>query len=175
MKLFDIVAGKVIIHPDSLGIPCFKKIWDTYKDKDLATSYITYIVLKNKYDSPYVKSMDAKDIEPRLKKELFNNENYNLPVEVLQAEQDYIGFNNTLVLQLLTNSRLKLQSISKYYKESLNDELDEKKVQLILAGIEKLGNSIKSLDTLEASVKAEEMNNNKVRGGAEINTFEIPK
>ena len=25
MKLFDIIGGKVVIHSDALGIPCFKK------------------------------------------------------------------------------------------------------------------------------------------------------
>ena len=58
MKLADIVAGKVVIHNDMLVIPAFKKIWDADNPtKELATKYISYIVLKNKYDSPYVKSM----------------------------------------------------------------------------------------------------------------------
>lgn len=47
MKLFDILAGKVVIHNDALGIPAFKKVWDADKaDKEMATKYITYIVLK---------------------------------------------------------------------------------------------------------------------------------
>ena len=52
MKLFDILAGKVVIHNDALGIPAFKKVWDADKaDKEMDTKYISYIVLKNKYDS----------------------------------------------------------------------------------------------------------------------------
>ena len=48
MKLFDIVGGKVVIHSDALGIPCFKKVWDADKaDKEHATKVISYIVLKN--------------------------------------------------------------------------------------------------------------------------------
>lgn len=176
MKLFDIVAGKVLIHNDALGIPAFKKVWDTDKaDKELATKYISYIVLKNKYDSPYVQSMDSEDIEPRLKKELFGKADFKLPKEVIEAEQAYIGFNNTLTLQLLRNARKKLESISKYYTESLDDLLDEKKVKDILAGMSSLGNTIKSLDLLEASVRAEELTNSKVRGGGELNPFELVK
>ena len=92
MKLFDIVAGKCVIHPDALAIPAFKKIWDADKaDKELATKYISYIVFKNKYDSPYVKSMNASDIEPRLKKEIFNDEKIKLPLEVIEAENQYKG------------------------------------------------------------------------------------
>ena len=36
-----------------------------------------------------------------------------------------------------------------------------------------LGNTIKSLDLLEISVKNEEINNNRIRGGGELNPFEI--
>ena len=77
MKLFDILGGKVIIHNDTLGIPCFKKLWDADKaDKETATKQISYIVLKNKYDSPYVQSMSPEEIGPRLRKELFGDANY---------------------------------------------------------------------------------------------------
>lgn len=31
MRLFDIKGGKIIIHPDALGIPCFKRVWDADK------------------------------------------------------------------------------------------------------------------------------------------------
>ena len=58
MNLADIVGGQVVIHPDMLAIPDFKKVWDAFKDKDLATKYLWYIVLKNKYDSPYVETME---------------------------------------------------------------------------------------------------------------------
>ena len=77
MKLFDIVGGKVVIHSDALGIPCFKKVWDADKaDKEHATKVISYIVLKNKWNSPYVLSMDPDSIESKLKEELFDDVNY---------------------------------------------------------------------------------------------------
>lgn len=174
MRLFDIVAGNVVIHTDTLGLPPFKKIWDSCKNKDLATKYISYIVLKNKYDSPYVKSLNKEDLEPTLKQQLFNNSNAKLPEEVLAAEQEYLNFNNTLTLRLLKNARMKLESISKYYQESLTEQLDEKKVKTILSGISTLGETIKSLDILEASVRAEEASTDKVKGGVEINEFELP-
>ena len=174
MKLADIVAGKVVIHNDMLVIPAFKKIWDADNPtKELATKYISYIVLKNKYDSTYVKSMNEEDIEPRLKKEIFGKSDIKLPKEVIEAEQAYINFANTLTLQLLKNAKKKLESISKYYLNSLDEELDEKKVKDILSGMGSLGNTIKSLDLLEISVKNEEINNNRIRGGGELNPFEI--
>ena len=81
MKLFDIVGGKVVIHPDALGIPCFRNIWDNNKDKDYVRNIISYIVLKNKYDSPYVQSMDADEAEKKLKTELFHDPEYKLTAD----------------------------------------------------------------------------------------------
>ena len=116
MKLFDIQGGKVIIHSDALGIPCFKRVWDTDKpDKEHATKVISYIVLMNKWDSPYVQSMDEDSRELKLKKEIFNDENYKLTSEELICEEEYKNLLNTRALQMLNNMRLKLDSVSKYY------------------------------------------------------------
>lgn len=55
MKLADIIGGKVVIHPDMLAIPIFRELWESDKDdKEYATKVISYIVLNNKWDSPYV-------------------------------------------------------------------------------------------------------------------------
>ena len=70
--------------------------------------------------------------------------------------------------------RLKLDSISKYYKESLGEDLDEKKIKDLLAGMTSVGNVIKSIDALETMVKAEEITTTRVKGDAKINPFEIP-
>lgn len=69
--------------------------------------------------------------------------------------------------------RLKLDSISKYYKESLDDTLDEKKIKDLLAGMTSVGNVLKSIDTLENMVKAEEVAMGKVKGDAKVNPYEL--
>ena len=72
MKLFDILGGNVTIHEDALAIPAFKKIWEKDKaDKQHAIAVISYIVFKNKWDSPYVLSMTEDILEEALKKEFF--------------------------------------------------------------------------------------------------------
>lgn len=69
--------------------------------------------------------------------------------------------------------RLKLDSISKYYKESLDDTLDEKKIKDLLAGMTSVGNVLKSIDTLENMVKSEEVAMGKVKGDAKVNPYEL--
>lgn len=175
MNLCDIVAGEVVIHPDMLSIPEFYDLWTNDKpDKKRSTKFIRYIVLKNKFDSPYVKTLDKKDVEPTLKLKFFGDSKYKLPPDVAKAEKAYQAFGNTLSLRLLNASRQKIEQISEYYRTSLEDELNEKKVKDILAGIGELGKTIKALDLLEANVKQEELSNGKIRGGGEMNTFEIP-
>lgn len=71
--------------------------------------------------------------------------------------------------------RLKLDSISKYYKESLDDTLDEKKIKDLLAGMTSVGNVLKSIDTLENMVKSEEVAMGKVKGDAKVNPYELVK
>lgn len=176
MKLFDILGGKVIIHSDALGIPCFKKVWDADKaDKEHATKVISYIVLKNKWDSPYVQSMDADTIESKLKSELFGDKKYKLTTDEELCEKQYISFCHTRTLEMLDNMKLKLDSISKYYKESLDDELDEKKIKDLLSGMTSVGNVLKSIETLENMVKAEELSLGRVKGDSKVNPYELAK
>jgi hypothetical protein len=48
MKLFDINGGKVVIHPDALGLPFFKKLWEadkpdtSYKCNKLYSTYVVF-------------------------------------------------------------------------------------------------------------------------------------
>jgi len=175
MKLFDIVGGKVTIHTEALGLPFFKDLWDNNKDKDLVTRYISYIVLKNKYDSPYVKSTPADQLESKVKKAVFYDEDYQLPTEVLIAEEQYnTVVQDSLALRLLMSSRKKLDSIREYYDNSLDDILDDKKVKDITAAIGNLDKTISSLDKLESSVRANELSKiSKVRGDEKINPYEL--
>lgn len=176
MKLFDILGGKVIIHSDALGIPCFKKIWDADKaDKEHATKVISYIVLKNKWDSPYVLSMNSDSIETKLKEELFNDVNYSLTDDELLCEEQYKQFCDTNLLKMLRNMRRKLDSFSDYYEQSLGEELDEKKIEKYLAGFEKVKGSYITLDFLEKAVKTEELATSKVKGDSKINPYELAK
>lgn len=176
MKLFDILGGKVVIHSDALGIPCFKRIWDADKaDKEHATKVISYIVLKNKWDSPYVLSMDVDTIEEKLKIELFEDKDHTFTKDELACEEQYKAFCHTRTLEMLDNMRLKLDSISKYYKESLDDTLDEKKIKDLLAGMTSVGGVLKSIDSLETMVKSEELVTGRVKGDAKVNPYELAR
>ena len=119
--------------------------------------------------------MDEDSRELKLKKEIFDDENYKLTTEELICEDEYKTLLNTRALQMLNNMRLKLDSVSKYYKESLDDTLDEKKIKDLLAGMTSVGGVLKSIDSLETMVKAEELAIGKVKGDAKVNPYELAK
>ena len=176
MKLADIVGGSVTIHRDMLIIPAFKELWESDKeDKKYATKIISYIVLNNKWDSPYVQSMDADSRESKLKERFFDNSDYTLTPEEQMCEDEYKSFLNTRALQMLNNMRLKLDSISNYYKESLDDTLDEKKIKDLLAGMTSVGKVMESINSLEDMVKSEEVSMGRVKGDAKVNPYELVK
>ena len=77
MRLFDVLAGKVIIHEEALAIPSFRKVWELDKDKKHATDVLSYIILQNKWNSPYVTSIaNEEERAKRLKTQFFNNADY---------------------------------------------------------------------------------------------------
>lgn len=174
MNLADIVGGQVVIHPDMLAIPDFKKVWDAFKDKDLATKYLWYIVLKNKYDSPYVETMERDLIEPILKKKFFDDENYKLPQVVLDAEEAWKKNSYSLLEYMLDGLLLKLEGAAKYYHLSKDDAMDLDSIKKLTDGAKNMAGIIDSIITLKSQVRAEEIKNTKVRGGGEMNPFELP-
>lgn len=175
MNLADIVGGQVVIHPDMLAIPPFKKLWDSFKDKDLATKYLWYIVLKNKYDSPYVETMERDLIEPTLKKELFGNENYELPEIVTQAEDSWKSRTYSLLEYMLDGLLLKLEGAAKYYHLSKDDEMDLDSIKKLTDGAKNMAGVIESIVKLKSQVRAEEIKNSKVRGGGEMTHLNYQK
>lgn len=175
MKLFDIIGGKVVIHENALAIPAFKRIWESDKaDKQHATAILSYIVFKNKWDSPYVLSIPYDQIESKLKEEFLGNTDYELTEDEQKAEDSFIRLQHTRTLDMLDSIRLKLDTFNKYYKDSLLEELDEKKIEKYYAGFAKVKDTFVTLDYLEKAVKSGELETSKVKGDAKINLFELP-
>jgi len=173
-KLFDIVGGKVVIHTDTLGIPCFKAIWEQYEDKEYANKVISYIAFKHHPDSPYVVSMNEEYREKKLVSEYFT-EDWEPTREILYAESMYLEFQDTLLLQLLTASRSAVGAISGYLKSVLASSLDMRMVKEAMTALGQLDKVVRSMASLEKQVRKEEVEVSRVQGGSEISAYEIPK
>jgi len=173
MKLFDIVGGSVSIHADFLALPPMKRYWESTKDKQHANNVLSFIILCDYWDSPYVKSMNDDIREGKLKEEIFKNKEYELTPEEQICRDEYAKLLDTRNLKMLKAMRNKIDTVSSYYEESIGEELDEKRIKDLLAGMEKVKAVFQTVDFLEKAVKAEELDNSKIRGNAQLNPYEL--
>lgn len=175
MKLFDIVGDKVVVHANMWALPPFKKYYESTKDKVHVDAVASFIILCDYWNSPYVKSMSPEEREKVLKKSKFGKQDYKLSVTEQVCRDEFKRLMSTRNLKMLEAMRNKIDTISTYYEESLNEELDEKKIQVLLAGMEKVKAVFQTVDFLEKAVKSEELETVKVRGNTEINPYELNK
>lgn|SRR5574344_1510527 len=173
MKLFDIVGGKVVVHADMYALPPLREYYESTKDKDQVQKVLSFIILCDYWNSPYVLTMDPTTREKKLKKDIFKDENYKLSVEEQICRDEYNKIIYTRNLKMLDAMRNKIETISNYYENSLEEELDEKKIQVLLAGMEKVKGTYQTMDYLEKAVKSEQLDNTRVRGDSKINPYEI--
>lgn len=173
MKLFDIVGGSVSIHADFLALPPMKHYWESTKDKQHANNVLSFIILCDYWDSPYVKSMNDDIREGKLKEEIFKNKEYQLTPEEQVCRDEYARLLDTRNLKMLKAMRNKIDTVSSYYEDSIGEELDEKRIKDLLAGMEKVKAVFQTVDFLEKAVKAEELDNTKIRGNTQLNPYEL--
>ena len=173
MKLFDIVAGKVVVHAEFIAIPPMKRYWESTTDKDHANKVLSFIILCDYWDSPYVKSMNDDIREEKLKEEIFKNKDYKFTKDEQVCRDEYARLLDTRNLKMLKAMRNKIDTVSSYYEESIGEELDEKRIKDLLAGMEKVKAVFQTVDFLEKAVKAEELDNTKIRGNAQLNPYEL--
>lgn len=175
MRLFDIIGGKVTIHADFIALPPIRQYWESTKDKKHATDILTFIILCDYWNSPYVRSMAPEIRETTLKQSILGDADYTLTANEQVCRDEFKRISYTRNLKMLDAMRNKIDTISSYYEQSLDEELDEKKIQVLLAGMEKVKAVFQTVDFLEKAVKSEEMDNTKVRGNAQINPYELDK
>ena len=118
MKLFDIVGGSVSIHADFLALPPMKRYWESTKDKQHANNVLSFIILCDYWDSPYVKSMNDDIREGKLKEEIFKDREYKLTPEEQICRDEYARLLDTRNLKMLKAMRNKIDTVSSYYEES---------------------------------------------------------
>lgn len=177
--MFDIVDGKVVMNPEDLAIPVFKKIYDSDKSKEKETAFkkISYIIFTYKWNSPYAAYIDFDTREKMVKKDIFDEEDWepdNLTKEAIERYKDFL---NTFSLQFLDDNMLGAKKLMEFYKLVNWDEIDKTgKLKYssrdLASNLKEAGNILKSLESLKLQVKKEELEINRVKGGNEINSYE---
>ena len=174
-KVFDIVGGEVTFTAEALALPFFKVIWDRdkTKNKEIATKEISYIIFKNKYDSPYT-SYPESERGAIVIKDVFTKK-YEPDDLVLEAEKRYNELQDSISLRLLKSSYVAIDAMINYFLSLPTKIIDDKIVRNLTASVKDLAATIKSLDSLEKQVQKEQLEDVRARGGSEIGIFELPR
>jgi hypothetical protein len=182
MKVFDIVSGEVVIDPSRLIIPEFKKLWsrDKTKDKHNAVNEIAYItfLFDLSADNPY-RGYTEYERELVLKKDLFNNPNWEPDKAVTEAVDRFRKLMETTNTRVLLGAKKAAEELAKWFEQIDFSKVDNYGKPIFSArelssNLKEVGNIVKSLSQLEQMVSQEQLDKTTTRGGTDIGMYEIP-
>jgi len=181
-QIFDIVGGDIVLTPEGLAVPAFKKLWDSDKsrDKKIALDEIKYVVfLVDPVKSPY-KDIDELSKEGVIRRDIFKDSGWEPNNDVLEAIEKYTELKYTTTLKVLKSAKTAVEQLANYFSEVNFKEVDSMgrsiySVNDLAANLGRVGNIIKSLNILEEAAKKEMTEGSRVKGGSEIGYFEDPE
>jgi len=182
MELFDIEGTNVVLNPDSLFIPEFKRLWnrDKTKQKDMATAEIAYVVFMHNLskENPYNAYSD-RDKEGKIKNDLFGDQSWKPDKLVKEAENRYKEFQNTHSARLLHGARTAADRLAEYFENIDFTQLDNYgrpvySAKELSSNLKDVSNIVKSLNQLQEQVEKEQLEAKTARGDSEIGTYEMP-
>jgi len=181
-RLFDIQAGKITISEDSLAIPPFKVLWDRdkTKTKEKATREISFVAFLCDYKSPYFEAYPEHLRMGVLKKDFFDDENYELDEILETAIERYREFRESTNTRLLRTAKGTAEKLAQWFDKVNFDDVDRDGRPMytardVSANLKDIGGIVKSLDVLERQVQKEQLEQSKVRGGSDIGDYELPE
>ena len=178
MKIFDLVDYRIVVTPEILNIPEFKKLWeaDRSKIKEKAFKEFEFIYYVEDFNSPYsVYEYDER--VKRLKEDHIKDSKWVISKDLQKAIDKYKELNETPLLGLLRDSYDLIQKLRAYFRRVNFDLLDDDgkpvySAKDAMANLGKLKDVITSVKSLEHLVKQEQADNIRSRGGSETGLYE---
>lgn len=183
MKVFDIINGEVIIDPNRLIIPEFKKLWsrDKSKDKSKVLKEIAYITFSFDLsaDNPY-RGYSEYERDIVLKKDLFDDANWEPDQDILNAQEKFKKLMENTNIRVLLSAKQAAEELAKWFRQVKCDAIDEEgnslfSVTELSRNLKEVGNIIKSLSQLEDMVRREQLDKTTTRGGTDIGMYEVKR
>lgn len=184
MALFDIQAGEIQLNPDVLAVPTFKRIWerDSSGNKERAKREISYVVFMKDYKSPY-RTYPEFNGERRkaVLEDLYKGvgRRWNPDELVEEALVKYERLQETTNSRLLKKAKIAADKLADYFENvdfNVTDENTGKPVYSardVASNLKMIGDIVKSLNSLEKIVQAEQAEGSSARGGSEIGEYEL--
>ena len=182
MKLFDLKERSVIVSPEALLIPQFKKIWDRDKSEDKLTAYreLSYIYFISDFKSPYRVSLTKDKLYLSVAKDFMKNENYKPDSEILNAIEKYEQLQITPSMKLLTASVKTVHNLTDYLQGVDLTERDKNgrpiyKPSDVTSSLKAIGGIVESIAKVRANVEKEITQEATIRGQRRKGNREDPK
>lgn len=171
MKIFNLKENKVIIDPEILTIPEFKKIWENDKSKTKINAILefTYIYHICDSDSPYSNFSDDKK-KSHLGLDLFNDAKYKPNKVIEEAANKYLELKETPLQRLLKAAQNKIDDIVTYLNNTPYSEDSAKTINDIYKNI---SSYVAQEEKLKSAVEKEKMGEgSKRKAGRRTGLFE---
>jgi hypothetical protein len=177
--IFTIVNNKVTITPESLSIPEFLILWerDTTRFKEVVNQEFLYIYHLCNPRSIYRNYPQDKQ-EEEVKKAFIKIPNWIPDIAVKNAIIKYKEGRITHTMRFLDSCVFACNKIIDYFNGIDFEERDDSgkavyKLSEVTSALEKTGKILQNLETLQEKVNKElNVNNNRIRGGGDINARE---
>lgn len=161
--------------PEAMEIEVFRAVRDAAKDRTQAVKWFSYIFHMCDVNSPYFK--DDEEIRHEiLSKDLFNQENWDVPSVVDAAMDRYVEIHETASIRLLRSSMKSVRNLQKYFEEADPTVRDNNgrvvwKAKDIVSNLSKVGDVIEGISDLQEIVEKEQMRQGDNRAGVKTNRY----
>lgn len=161
IKLFDIENGKVMITPDVLLIPEFKKIVDTYEEPMAALAYIYFMLSP---ESPYM-DVPEKDKQTVISHDVGGDFGFDDP-EIEEALKKAELLYTTPTRKFFFNAKKGLETLGDYLGSTSITEGKDGNFSSFQMSMSRVGKIIQEFKILEKEYKQETAS--AIRGGHEV-------
>lgn len=174
------IGSELELSATVLAFPPFEKIIASTKDRANAIREIKYILWKNFWNTPY-KVVHPSRRDEMIRRDIFGDSEYKPSSECLEAEKRFLeDFQTSDILDMLESARIGIWYVNDQFRSlkdmTLSVEPDKALAvgEKILKMVAALDNARKSITNIEKAVKTQEELGVKVRGGNDINPYEVP-
>jgi len=177
-SLFDLKDGKVVLNPNSLAIPSFKKIYerDKSKKKDRALTEISYVYFLVDYKSPYSAYPEDKR-EKAIKTDFISIDSWEPDELILEAIDKYKEFQRTTSMRLLDGAKAASDKLTDYFNNIDFALMDDNRKPVytakdVAANLKSVGAIVESLEKVEDKIKKEISTSSTIIGGGTEGAYE---
>jgi hypothetical protein len=138
--------------PEILIIPAFKEIWDKDKTKDKINALQTLAYIYFKYDlkSRYRNSYQGKELDERIKEDLFGSKTFKFTNDISGAEKIYDSLQTSKSLKLLLAAESAMDQITNYFSNFDLENIEEADRPDV---INKLMRNLKEVDEVSSKLE----------------------